>query len=216
MFIASDTAMNLVNRGFKEYLGVDVKVWEGKTPTSEKLFVNGNFIAVQQRVKELVPLNSEVKIHSMVYNTKGSIAEELFPGVTYFENKLGGKIFVFSGTPQANFNIVEAFSFLNFSRKQQFIKMLGDLNMLPVYFPGDEDMYIKAALMDEDKLFTALTNVCLDNLYETKLVINRDVNKIEKLMPNGSLKELEFTKHGNQYTINTECFTLDTLVLIME
>ena len=106
----------------------------------------------------------------MVYNTKGSIAEELFPGVTYFENKLGGKIFVFSGTPQANFNLVEAFSFLNYSRKQQFIKMLSELNMLTVFYPGDEDMYMKAAIMDEDKLFVALTNICLDNIYETMYV----------------------------------------------
>lgn len=216
VIIASDTAMNLVERGFKNYLGVDVRFWQGKTPTSEKLYINGNFIKVQQKAKELVPLNDEVIVDSMVYNVKGNVEEELFPGTTIYKNKLGGTVFAFAGTPQANYNLVEAFSFLNYSRKQQLIKMLSLTEELPLYFPGDEEMYLKAAEMEGNKLFAALTNISLDNIDETKLIINRNINKIEKLMPDGSLQEIKFTKNGNEYTLSTECYTLNPLVLIME
>ncbi len=216
VFLASDTAQNLVNRGLKEYLGVDVKNWNGLPTSGEDMYVNGNHISAQVGVKELIPLNDRVKADSMVYHLPdGKTHVPLFPGATIYKNELGGTAFVFSGTPQAKFNYQEAFSFLCETRKKQIVNMLKSVNCLPVYYPGDADMYMKAADMPDGSLFVAMFDLCLDKIEDVELVIERSVTKIERLMPDGSTKEIAFTKDGNKYTLATDAETLEPVILFV-
>ena len=216
VFLASDTAKRLIDRGYGEYLGVDVRPWQGKTPSVERLAINGNHCNVQVGTKELVKLSADTVEDSSVYN---ALDQEnytyLFPGTTIYQNSLGGTVVTFCGTPLANYTLTEAFSFLNYSRKQQLIRMMKQAGELPIYYPNDEEVYLRAADMEDGGLFTAVFNIGLDPIDQLELVCERDVKRIEKLMPDGSRKEIAFTGEDGVLKLDSPCFTLDPVILFL-
>lgn len=216
VLLASDTAQRLSRRGFGKYLGVEAREWKGRAPSVERLCVNSNETFVQKGVKELVPIHERVVEDSTVYHTVDrENYERLFPGTTIFENELGGISFVFSGTPRSDYNIFEIFSFLNFSRKRQLVAMLDRTDEGGVYYPNDEEMYLRAADMKNGDIFCALFNIGLDKIEETQLVCKKSIEKIEKLMPDGTRRALAFTASENRYTVRTACDVLDPLILFL-
>jgi hypothetical protein len=167
--------------------------------------------------KELVPISNEVKCDSYVLNTKDSQTyEELFPGTTIFKNELGGTVITFSGTPKAEFNIVEAFSFLNYSRKLQLINLLKNTANLPVYFPGDEEVYLKCAKMQNGDTFVAIFNIGLDKIENIELVFEKLPTKIECLLPNGEVKEISFTQNGEKTALEIGAEILTPVILFVK
>lgn len=217
VFLASDAAKHLIERGFGEYLGVDVQEWHGKQPSDELLLVNGNVTDVQRNVKELIPLSEEVTVDSIVYHSVDKVnREKLFPGSVIYRNKLGGTVFTFAGTPRAKFNIIEAFSFLTYSRKQQFIRMMEQTEELPIYYPDDEEVYLRAADRKDGSLFCAVFNIGLDPIEELKLVCRENISKIEKMMPDGRMEEIAFKMEEGIYCLETGCNTLEPVILLLE
>ena len=83
VFLSSDSAECLIQRGFGQYLGVDVRPWTGKQPVEEKLFVNGNYVKCQMNIRELVPTEEQTKVDSVVcHSLDNEHYEELFAGST--------------------------------------------------------------------------------------------------------------------------------------
>lgn len=216
VFLSSDAALRLIRRGFADDIGVEVRPWHGKQPSNEKLNVNANTCAVQREIMELVPLKPGVLEDSVVYHTVDNVnIEKLFPGTTVYRNNRGGIAFVFCGTPRANYNIVEAFSFLNYSRKQQFINMMKMAGELPVYYPGDEEMYFRAADMPDGGLFCGLFNIGLDPIGQIELVCERKPSRIEYLYKDGTRRNAEFSFEDDRTVVNLPCFTLDPVILFI-
>ena len=214
--LASDTALNLIERGFGKYLGVNVRDWQGKQPLREIINSNGGITKVQMKYKELVPVSDKTEISSSVYYMLDDGTKEyLFPGATIFKNELGGTVFVFCGTPRAEFNIVEAFSFLNYSRKQQLIDMLGRTSELPVYYPNDEEVYLRVADMADGGVFCAIFNIGLDPIEKTELVCSFKASSFRLLMPDGTEKELDFEFKDGRYIIDTPSGVLQPTVLFI-
>lgn len=217
VILASDTAKNLCERGFSKYLGVDVKEWTGKQPIREKIKATGGFVAIQQKIKELVPISDKTKSLSDVFNSVDYESYELlFPGVTEFENELGGKVFVFCGTPATEFHISTAFSYLNYSRKQQLIEILKSTKEMPVYYPNDEEVYLKAADMPDGRVFCALFNIGLDPIENMELCIDFEPKSISLLLPNGEEKPLSFKYENGRYILDCNANTLDPVVIFIE
>ena len=218
MFLASDSAQKLIGRGFGEYLGVDVREWNGLTPVGELLLVNNMTTKCQQKVKEIVPLKDSVKIYSHVYNSVGGGEKKiLFPGVTSYENSLGGRIFVFAGTPDSQYNIIEAFSFLTYSRKLQMIEMLKETDELKAYYVDDEEVYFRCADMPDGRLFTAIFNIGLDPIEEIRLYVDKNVKSVKMLTSDGNEREVDFTCESNNiYRINVRANTLEPVILFIK
>ncbi len=217
VMLASDTALNLIKRGFGKYLGVDVREWTGKIPVREVLNINGAHTKVQQKTMELVPICDKVIADSYVCNTTDyENYEKLFPGSTVYKNELGGTVFVFCGTPVAEFHLDKAFSFLSYSRKLQLLNMVKIANELPIYYPNDEEVYLKAADMENGDLFCAVFNIGLDGIDALELVCDFEAKKFKKLMPNGEAKEIDFKFENNRYVLDTPCNILEPVVLFIE
>lgn len=217
MILASDTAKNLCSRGFSKHLGVDVREWTGKQPIREKINATGGFVAIQQKIKELIPTSDKTKSLSNVYNTVDyENYELLFPGVTRFENELGGTVFVFCGSPATEFHISTAFSYLNFSRKQQLIEILKSTKEMPVYYPNDEEVYLKVADMPDGRIFCSLFNIGLDPIENMELCIDFEPENINILTPNGEEKPVAFTKKNGRYILDCNANTLDPVVIFIQ
>ncbi len=217
VFLASDTALHLIARGFGGYLGADVRPWQGKTPTNEFLAVNGNKCNVQRQLQELVPTSPATRVDSTVAHSVDKVHyEDLFPGTTVYQNELGGRVFLFCGTPKADFNLVDAFSFLTYSRKQQLIRMLDETGELTVYYPDDEDVYFRAADMEDGGTFCAIFNLSCDPIEETRLVSRKKICRIERLCEDGTRAAVDFTAdESGVYTLNLVCEHLYPVILFL-
>jgi len=216
LFLAADTAMRLNERGFSEYTGVEVKKWTGRNASGEIIHINGNTCNAQRQICELIPMNDAVQRESTVYHlADGTTREALFPGVTSYINPLGGTTFVFSGTPKTNYNLVEAFSFLTESRKAQLVDLLKRADCMPVYYPEDAEVYLRAAECPDGSLFTALFNLGLDLLDEIPLTVSRPVGKVEYLAHDGTRKECAFRTEGDTIIVDLPAATLDPVILFL-
>ena len=212
VFLASDSAESLIKRGFGEYIGVDVRPWNGKQPMVER--INNQNMPCQKGIKELVITDKNAIINSFVCNTVDSENYEiLFPGTVIYKNSLGGTVFTFSGTPKTNYNITDAFSFLNYTRKEQLIRMLNISNELPAYYFGDEEVYFKTAEMPDGGLFCAVFNIGLDPIENIEMVFSKNISKIKILTPEGMQKPISFSKENNKYILDVSCVTLEPVIL---
>lgn len=215
LVLASDTAAHLIARGFGAYLGVSVRPWTGKTPTHECFSVGGNKCNVQVRAQELIPTSATTRTLSTVCHSVDKVHfEPLFPGVTVYENELGGRVTVFCGTPKADYNLTEAFSFLNESRKHQLIEILQAASELPVYYPGDEEVYFRVADMEDGGMLCAIFDLSCDPLEDTALVCASPVTRIEHLTADGRWEKISFLDCGEgRYQLDLRCEHLDPVIL---
>jgi hypothetical protein len=215
VIMASDTASNLISRGFGEYLGVEVREWKGKQPVKE-LLLNGSRMPLQRKIKELVPKSSEVECDSYICNTlDDEHFERLFPALTIYKNKLGGTVAVFAGSPACEFHISQAFSFLNYSRKEQLIKLLSKMNALPAYYPNDEEVYLKVA-KNGDELLCAVFNIGLDPIEKLEMVFEKSPTKIERLCSNGQRETVKFEIQDGKVVTDISCNTLDPVIIFVK
>lgn len=217
IFIESYTAEKLCKRGFSKYLGVEIKEFGGKK-SGEILHINGNKVNSQIGTREIVPLTDSVKWESTVFFLKnGKDRIPLFPGVSSFKNELGGTVYVFCGTPETKFWYTEAFSFLNESRKLQFVDLLKRTGNLPVYYKGDEEVLLRAANIEgTDELFCTVFNIGLDPIEEIELAVEKDVKQVEMLDCSGERVVVDFIKTEDGIIVKKSANTHMPVILFLK
>ena len=217
LILASDTAENLNKRGFTQYMGVKVQDYNKTTLSGEVILLNGHKCKVQKKTKELVVVDKDVRVDSQVYHScDGKNKEYLFPGSTVYKNALGGTVVTFSGTPVAEYNYTDGFGFLQYARKLQLINLLKETGNLPVYYPGDAEVYLRAGIMPDGSLFTVVFDISFDPLEELELVVDREVKQVQTLCADGTYGECAFGQKDDKIIIDIEVQTLLPVVLIIK
>ena len=217
LLLASESAMSLQERGFGDLLGVRIEdIADGEPhPTGEFLPTAGRRCAAQMGAKRLIPTSDSTVSRSDAYNVPdGEHRRVLFPGVTTYENRLGGSVSVFCGTPNARFVYNEAFSFLNAARKAQLAEIMRESGCLPVYYPGDAEVYLKAGCLG-DRLLCAFTNIGLDELDTVDLICDGEVTEVKRLSPEGDFVPCDFTSDGYTVTVHTTAKILHPEILLI-
>ena len=215
LVLSGEAARRLNERGFDAYTGVKVREWKGRNISGERLCVNGKVCKAQIGALELIPIDCNVVIDSEMYHVPdGQTKEVLFPGTTVYKNPCGGTTIVFSGTPLTKFNILEAFAFLNESRKLQLIRLLKETGNLPVYCPGDDEIFLRAGEMNNGDMFAAVVNVGLDTVEELQFVTKKAFSQVEMLHTDGAFRDCEFGRVGDLVTVKVSATVLEPVVLI--
>ncbi len=205
LVLSAGAAEQLTERGFGELLGVSLAD-RGTTPVSFEV-VDGHRISCQRGMRRLIPHSDKTEVLSDVIHLDGyGNPESLFPAVTAFDNAMGGCTVVFGGTPDTNYNYIEAFAMLNESRKRQMVKLLQRAGDLPIYYPGDAEVYLRAGMLpsrtsETGELMAALFNLGTDVLDTVELVCDRTVTGVELLTPDGTRRACTFTQDGNTVSI---------------
>jgi hypothetical protein len=218
LILSVGAADKLYKRGFGDYLGVRVASDEEATKTvvgGES--VNGTAITAQYARRELIPTDDTTEWLSEVFhkNTVTEAREPLYPGVTRFNNSFGGETIVFSGTPDMPFAYSTAFSMLNETRKKQLISILSKRDNLPIYYPEDADLYLRAGRLPSGEIMAVAFDLSQDPLDELPLVIKDKVTRIERLNERGERVPCSFeTKDGVTY-VKEPVFMLDPIVLFI-
>lgn len=215
LVLSGGAAESLVRRGFGKYIGVSLEEWKGKPITTE--LYRGVRIKKQMGARRINVCDPGVEVLShAIHQPRGGEREELFPASTLFENSLGGAVIVFCGNPDTLFNYVEAFSFLTETRKAQFIDVLGRLGHLPVYYPEDADVYVRAGRLDDGRTMAAIFNLSLDVLDGLPLVIKDSFTHISMMNETGELVPCQFEERDGAVIIDERVEVLEPLVLIIE
>lgn len=216
VFLSSDAVKKLGDRGFAADMGVTARAWNGARTSSERLHINGNKAVAQKKIRELVPINEQVQTESMTVHLKDGKDEiPLFPAVTTFDNARGGRVIAFCGSPDTEFTYTQAFSFLTASRKLQMVDLLKRSGNLPVYYPDDSEIYLKAAYLPDGGLFTAVFNISLDPLDEVPLVTEKPVSRVEMLTADGKRVACPFRKEDDRIVIEKTVISLDPACFVL-
>lgn len=208
-------AQKLCKRGFGEYIGVDAGDWNGEVISTE--YIGDAKVGTQYGVKELKILQDGVEHLSEVVHIDGRDGSKkpLFPGVTRFENALGGEVIVFCGSPDMPFSYATAFSLLNETRKKQFVEILSKRGHLPVYYPGDVDVYLRAGTLDNGESLCAVFDTGFDALDELELVCQKPVAQIQKLNPDGTRCDCDFSQEGTLVRVSETVYPYTPLILFI-
>ena len=215
--LSGAAAKTLQERGFAPLTGVQVRDWKGVQITAEKIDLGiDRTCARQEKARELIPADGAETASTLYHLKGGKESVPLFPGCVYFENERGGRCITFSGTPDTPFYYSQAFSFLNQSRKAQFIKLLSRTGNLPLYYAGDEEVYFKYAMGEDGCGYGFLFNIGTDPIDEIVLVSQKEVAKISVLTPDGKWEEALFSAESNRLTICRAAYTLMPVAIRLE
>lgn len=217
LILASDTAEHLNNRGFTELMGVKVQEYT-KTPVSGEVILPSAYKTnTQQKIKEIVITDPKTRMDSQTYfSCDRKNKTMLFPGSTVYQNKLGGTCVTFAGTPVAPYTYTDAFAFLNSGRKQQLIRLLKETNNLPVYYPGDAEVYLRAGFLPDGSLMTAVFDISFDPLEKLELVVEKKVAEVSILCGDGSFAPCSFTQEGDTLVVDHEVQPLLPAVFVIK
>lgn len=214
VWLSSKSAKELYERGFKEYLGVSLREWKKDVPVSELILNSKKRVDMQRGFMEIVPEADGVEVLSVAeHTTDREHYTALFPASVSYKNSLGGKVTVFSGTPDTNYSLTEAFSFLNYSRKEQLKELMAETGELLAYYPGDAEMYFKSARMPNGEIFSAAITTGFDPIEKLEIGYGKNAEHIERLMADGTWKSIDFEKKGNIFILDTTCNTLEPVIL---
>ena len=98
---------------------------------------------------------------------------------------------VFAGTPPSSGQL-SAFGFLCENRKRQIIRLMRSTAVLPLYYTGDVDMYMRGGFLPDNSMIGVLFNLGTDQLESVELFIDRKFSKVEYLTPEGRWNELSY------------------------
>ena len=192
LILSVGAAEKLNKRGFLDYIGVEVEEWQGAVISGEAI---GRIRLPSQFGNKCLKVAKDgvESLSSVVHNNReNDTAEDLFPGVTRYENPLGGETVVFSGTPDMPFRYFSAFSLLNETRKRQFVEILSRRENLPLYYPEDAEVYIRAGRLASGEILAAVFNLSQDALDELPLVFKYEVHRVEMLDERGEREACDF------------------------
>ncbi len=215
---SAQEAKLVANRGFEKYLGVKIEEYDGEIkPLGDKILTTGNGVQVQNDYKKLIPLNSDVRVTSeLCYNDYETGLVSVGNGTTEYKNELGGLVTVFSGTPNSVDKSIYGYSFLNSSRKAQFIDILKASNEPLIYFKGEENVYLKTGTLKDGKNLTCAFNLCYDEIENFSLVYPTKPKKVSFVDCDGQIKELNFVYENGEIKTQISLNCLDVLLLIIE
>lgn len=210
-------AESIIARGFGKYIGVELKAREVGAPNaSGEIMYPTGLCRSQYLVREMIPVAEDIKVYSNVYHLReGKYKDIMFPGVTSYKNELGGTVVVFSGESSFGYHVLSPLGFYSESRKNQIVQILSDLESLPVYYPDDAEVLMKAANMRDGGLMCAILDMSLDPIENFPLVIRRDVSEIKRLTPDGTYENVSFTRDGDLYTLDLTASVFDPVILVM-
>ena len=95
------------------------------------------------------------------------------------------------------------------------VDILSKNDLLPVYYPEDAELYLRAGRLGDCKIFAAAFNLSQDALDELPLVIKSAVSHIDRLNEQGERVPCDFEVRDNVTYVKYPIAAMEPLVLII-
>lgn len=215
VFVDGRAACELTERGFGELLGVSVKNWTKPVPKAECFDeVAECACTIQKNYKEIEITGANTEALSHIYHLNNGVPELLAPAVTLHKRENGNITVVFCGSPDVEFNYYEGFSVLNESRKNQFIHIMKEAGVLPVYAVGDGELCLRAGYLANGNMLVSILNLGIDPEEKVTLSLDRKPHSIAKMNSDGEFTDVSWNDIGdNFYEIDCSAETMMPVIL---
>ena len=217
VFLDGESAAALVDRGYGDKLGVALTPWEHGRIMDEAFDAESDCMTctAQKNARFMTVTSHDAEPLSYNYDIRDGKFTVLAPAVTSLKRDNGKLTVVFCGSPRASFTYTEGFAFLNETRKKQLSKLLSDSGNLPVYYPGDIEMLMRAGYLNDGRLLVGIWNIGFDPLEELDLVVDKLPTSVKQLMKDGSFANVDFTASGDRITVATRVEPMYPVVLTL-
>jgi hypothetical protein len=220
LLLDGEAAYYLSERGFGEYLGVSADV--SSFPCAVEVM---HSMPEFNREREMVSMmigggrylltiqDSETRVVSS-FSTGSPVAYTVVaPALTWFENRLGGRIAVYGLSLNAPLDWI----FYNRKRKIQLIETLTWLTHgeLPVCADTDQDVFLLHGRdkNDNKRAYLCLYNLNPDTIDRVRIAYPGQVTHIEKLTLKGKWKTVDFTTEDQRLQCKVNAPTMKPLIL---
>ncbi len=215
--MTADSAERIIERGFKDYLGFELKEWDGEMVNGEKVEYNDSILQLPVAKRKFVINDNNVKVKSsLVFRNWNDDAKIVAPASVEYKNKLGGTITAFCGEVTSSEAYTVGFGFCNYSRKLQFIDILKKSGELPVYCDNLDEVYLKVGTLKDGRIFAGGVNIGLSEIESYNLAYPTKPTKVNRIMPNGNIESIPFEYKNGIIVTNVTVKTLEPMLLIIE
>lgn len=217
VFLDGESAEALCRRGYGALIGVSVSSWDGGMIHAEVFGETDDVrCSKQKNVRRLTPTDRDTQILSYNYlNVDGGISRR-GAAVTKLTRADGKLSVVFCGSPDAAFNYMEGFSFLNETRKAQLVSLLREAGALPVYVTGDAEVCLRAGYLSDGALLLFVLPLSTDAADALTLSLSQAPTRIDRILPDGGEAPVEFTCVGeDEYSLAVRTETLYPIALLV-
>ena len=216
VFVDGEAAQLLCARGYGDKLGVNVSEWDLGLVTGELLNEEGDTCTKQKNLRKIAITDEKAQPLTWSCLRADGGQRKLAPAVTVLERAEGKISVVFCGSPNADFNYMEGFSFLNESRKAQLVSLLQRAGALPVYVPGDDEVCFRAGYLADGALLAAVFEMGVDPMEEIPLYLEKEPRSVSMILPDGSEQIVEFEKTGeDMYSVKARAENMYPVFLLI-
>ncbi len=184
----------LCQRGFADDIGVMAEPWTGPHVSAE--IWQGRLLGADARYTRLTPIDTSTSVYSNLLHSASGVSTDytvIGPAVTRYINAHGGRIAVYAASFGPN-TALSSFGFYDEDRKRQLLDLLGYVcgAPVPVYYPGDAEVYLKLRRYSDGRYLTALFNLGHDLLDTVPFDVAFAVSGAEWLSAEGDWQPVDW------------------------
>lgn len=217
VMLDGESAQALTERGYGKYLGIAVSEWKNGHVSGE-VFA-GKIGAACEKQKNIHQIQiCDPAVRTLSYNFREELGTQhrLAPASTLYRREDGKISVVFCGSPDVEFTYYEGFSFLNQNRKEQFLAIMKEANVLPIYCCTDNEVCLRAGYLQDERLLAALYLLGTDPMEEVVLYLEKKPKKITVLQKDGTEEEVSWERiDSDKYRIAVRTEQLNPVVFII-
>lgn len=216
VLLDGNAAIALSERGFSHFTGAkavpycDPAVSFEQRPGTEPIPVAADLPVARLQVQDGTEVLSKF-YHRFADENK--LPLELAAGATFFQNETGGKVGIFALSVMP-FGF-RSFTFLNETRKAQFIAMLEKIGALDWYIAGDQEVLFRQGKISTGDLLV-VTNLSWDPMPEIVFggaKAEAECGKVQMLAANGQWQDVTSRKDGKFLKVQRELSAMGIAVL---
>ena len=95
------------------------------------------------------------------------------------------------------------------------IEIMSHGTPLPVYYPEDAEVYLRAGYLGSGEMMVALFNLGHDELEDIPLSLSGEVKRVEALLPSGERETREFVRTDNGIRISERVPAVTPVILFL-
>ena len=215
LFLDGGAIEALTRRGLAQLCGCEGHSWDLPHVSFEQLR-DGTTMAAAGQYARLKPLADNVEVASVLCHRAyafSSTSSELAPGtviirhkdgtcVTIIANWLGGEGF-------------DAFGMFTETRKAQLVSLLNRLVPMPVWYPEDAELFLKAGLLPDGMRIAVVANFGLDPQKEIPLcgAWLEASTCVQRMQGDGSWGILPLRRENAKFILETTLLPLEVAIL---
>ena len=215
VLLDGSAAEALARRGLSSLCGCEAFPWDLPHVSLETLG-DGTPMAAAGRYARLQPISAGAKVVSTLWHRAYALAterSELAPGAVICHGTSGASVVTIANwLGGEGFN---AFGIFNETRKAQLIGLLDQLSRLPVWHPGDGELFLKAGTIAEGGRIVVIANLSLD-VHEELLLCGpwaEESRQVTRLQGDGSWREVGHGRRGDAWCLQTSLIPLEVAAL---